>query len=61
MEVRTDQFGYDLIRNDVLQDLLGKDHDAILYWIGRSLARKYPVSTVEDAILFFEKADWGNL
>ncbi|KHF41002.1 YslB family protein [Halalkalibacter okhensis] len=61
MDVQSTQFGYDLIRNDILKDLLGKDHDGILYWIGKSLARKYPLSTVEDAILFFEKANWGSL
>ncbi len=61
MEVETNRFGYDLIRNDVLRDLLGKDHDTILYWIGKSLARKYPVPTVEEMITFFEEANWGTL
>jgi hypothetical protein len=61
MEAEINQFGYDLIRNDVLRDLLGKDHDTILYWVGKSLARKYPVATVEEVITFFEKANWGTL
>ncbi|MDT8859465.1 YslB family protein [Alkalihalobacillus sp. MEB130] len=61
MEDRATQFGYDLIRNDVLKDVLGKEHDSILYWIGKSLARKYPLSNEEETIHFFEKANWGIL
>ncbi|WP_062047847.1 YslB family protein [Bacillus sp. JCM 19034] len=55
------QFGYNLIRNDVLKDVLGKEHDQILYWIGKSLARKYPIATMEELPEFFLKANWGNL
>ncbi|WP_059103864.1 YslB family protein [Shouchella shacheensis] len=54
-------FAYDLIRNDVLKDLLGTEHDSLLYWIGKTLARKYPVETLEEAVEFFAKADWGKL
>lgn len=61
MNQETNQFGYDLIRNDVLKDILGKEHDSILYWIGKSLARKYPIETTEQLITFFEKANWGIL
>lgn len=57
----TDQFGYELIRNDVLKDVLGQEHDSILYWIGKSLARKYPVETSEQLVAFFDKANWGAL
>ncbi|WP_227936664.1 YslB family protein [Alkalihalobacillus deserti] len=61
MERQTKQFGYDLIRNDVLKDVLGKEHDSILYWIGKSLARKYAVATIEELFQFFEDANWGTL
>jgi predicted hydrocarbon binding protein len=61
MERQTAYFGYELIRNDVLKDLLGKEHDSILYWIGKSLARKYPLKTIEDLVYFFEEANWGTL
>ncbi|WP_232718628.1 YslB family protein [Bacillus sp. FJAT-45037] len=55
------RFAYDLIRNDVLKDILGSEHDSIMYWIGRSLARKYPLHTIEETIDFFRKANWGQL
>lgn len=54
-------FGYELIRNDVLSELLGKEKDSLLYWMGKSVARKYPLETIEEMILFFEKAQWGSL
>lgn len=54
-------FGYDLIRNDILRDVLGKEHDSMLYWVGKSLARKYPLQSTEELITFFEKANWGML
>lgn len=56
-----EQFSYHLIRNDVLRDLLGTNHDEILYWAGRSLARKYPLTTIEQLTDFFKRANWGKL
>jgi predicted hydrocarbon binding protein len=54
-------FGYELIREVLLPDLLGKDTASILYWAGKNLARKYPLETVEDIVTFFDKAGWGTL
>ncbi|MBA4538307.1 YslB family protein [Bacillus aquiflavi] len=54
-------FGYELIREVLLTELLGKDTPEILYWAGKRLARKYPLKTVEAVIDFFEKAGWGHL
>ncbi len=54
-------FGYELLRDDVLPDLLGKEHNIILYWSGKSLARKYPVNSIEEIINFFQRAGWGEL
>jgi predicted hydrocarbon binding protein len=54
-------FGYELIREVLLPDLLGKETANILYWAGKNLARKYPLETLDDIIAFFEKAGWGTL
>lgn len=54
-------FGYNLIREDLLKDLLGKDTPEHLYWAGKRLARKYPLNTSDEIIAFFHKAGWGNL
>lgn len=54
-------FGYDLIREVLLQDLLGKDTPELLYWAGKRLARKFPLFSKEETFEFFHKASWGNL
>lgn len=54
-------FGYELIRNDLLNDLLGKEQSDILYWAGKMIARKYPLATFEEIIEFFDQAGWGTL
>jgi predicted hydrocarbon binding protein len=54
-------FGYELLRNDLLAELLGKDQHDILYWAGKMIARKYPLATFEEIIDFFEQAGWGTL
>lgn len=54
-------FGYELLKDDVLPELLGKEHNTILYWAGKSLARKHSLSSIEAIIAFFTKAGWGEL
>jgi hypothetical protein len=54
-------FGYDLIREILLQELLGKDAPELLYWAGKRIARKFPLFSSEEIVEFFYKASWGNL
>lgn len=54
-------FGYELIREILLPEILGKDAPEILYWAGKRIARKYPLSNFEKIIEFFENASWGQL
>lgn len=64
MENTTDTvpvFGYELIREDLLHDLLGNEASDILYWAGKRLARKYPLESGEHIAEFFRQAGWGNL
>jgi hypothetical protein len=60
-EVSVPSFGYELLREEVLSNILGKDSPEILYWSGKQLARSYPLPSLSDIALFFEKAGWGNL
>jgi hypothetical protein len=55
------QFAYELLRSDLLPELLGKEERNILYWAGRHLARKYPLHTMEEVQAFFNEAGWGSL
>lgn len=54
-------FGYELIRDILIPDILGKDTPDILYWAGKSLARKFPLVTTEEINAFFTEAGWGSL
>lgn len=54
-------FGYNLIREDLLKDLLGKDTQDLLYWAGKRLARKYQLTSMEEIYDFFIEAGWGSL
>ncbi len=54
-------FAYELLRGEVLFNLLGKEIHSILYWEGKNIANNYPMQTMDEIITFFEKAGWGNL
>ncbi|MFV8830484.1 YslB family protein [Alkalihalobacterium sp. APHAB7] len=54
-------FGHHLIRNVLMSDLLGKDHENILYWAGKGIARQYPKESLDDIIEFFSTVGWGEL
>jgi predicted hydrocarbon binding protein len=54
-------FGYELIREVLLPEILGKDTPEILYWAGKRLARKFPLPDYDKIIEFFGNASWGEL
>ena len=54
-------FGYELIRDHVLSNILGKHENEILYWAGKDLARNFPLYSMDEAQQFFIEAGWGVL
>ncbi|UQS86782.1 YslB family protein [Nicoliella spurrieriana] len=50
-----------LLRDGVISDLLGEDIHSILYWAGKSMARKYATTNPADLITFFEQSGLGHL
>lgn|SRR5690625_125705 len=60
-ELHTDGAGYDVLRYLGLPELLGQEADTLLYFMGRNIARKLELHTVEDVSYCFEKLGWGNL
>lgn len=54
-------FGYELIREILLPQILGSESAEILYWAGKQLARKFPLQSFAEIMDFFEKAGWGQL
>ncbi|MDF7636682.1 YslB family protein [Leuconostocaceae bacterium ESL0958] len=50
-----------LLRDGLLDNLLGVDYANITYWAGKELARQFPAQTIEELQQFFTKAAWGDL
>jgi len=53
--------GYDVLRYVGLHDLLGEEASSILYFMGKNLARKFELNSIEDLYYFFDKMGWGKL
>ncbi|WP_335872953.1 YslB family protein [Bacillus sp. 2205SS5-2] len=54
-------FSYELLRDTLIPDLLGKHTADLSYWAGKHLARKFPLATNEETVNFFQEANWGIL
>lgn len=53
--------GYDILRYIALPELLGDEKDTLLYFMGKKLARKFSISTIEELTTFFATMGWGSL
>jgi predicted hydrocarbon binding protein len=60
-EISVPSFGYELIREELLTNILGKDAPEILYWSGKQLARTHLLQNLNEISAFFEEAGWGIL
>ena len=49
------------MRDVIIPALLGKETDGILYWIGKDLAREYPVGTTDELIVLTRQLGFGDL
>ena len=50
-----------LYRDTILPQILGADNDAILYWAGKHVSRKYDLSDMDELPEFFDMAEFGTL
>ncbi|KGX93438.1 hypothetical protein N781_10320 [Pontibacillus halophilus JSM 076056 = DSM 19796] len=60
-DIPSTQMGHEVLRTKVLPDLLGKESDTVLYYIGRNLSRMYPCESIDEIGTFFAAMAWGNL
>ncbi|WP_404453393.1 YslB family protein [Virgibacillus necropolis] len=60
-ELQTSGAGYDVLRYLSLPELLGRESDTLLYFMGRNLARILTFDTIEDIYHIFDKLGWGKL
>lgn len=49
------------MRDIILPAILGKETDGILYWIGKDLAREYPVQSIDDLLVLTQQLGFGEL
>ncbi|WP_367341932.1 YslB family protein [Limosilactobacillus sp.] len=49
------------IRDVLLPAMLGKETNGISYWIGKDIAREYPVASVDDLITLTNQLGFGEL
>lgn len=61
LELSVPAFGYELIREELLPEILGNHANDILYIAGKNLARKFPLTSKEELVDFFKKAGWGDI
>lgn len=53
--------GHELIRHIALPELLGQDANMVLYYMGKNLARKFPLTILDELPYFFKQVGWGDL
>lgn len=49
------------LRDVILPAILGKECDEMLYWIGKDLAREYPVATFDDLAILTHQLGLGDI
>ncbi|KGX89046.1 YslB family protein [Pontibacillus litoralis] len=52
---------HEVLRSELLADMLGKEAETILYIMGKNLARTYPCQSIEELTPFFDLMGWGDL
>ncbi|WP_106496982.1 YslB family protein [Lentibacillus sp. Marseille-P4043] len=60
-ELQSSGAGYNVLRYISLPELLGSEANTLLYYIGKDLARKLEIQSLEDVYHIFEKLGWGRL
>ncbi|MEN1968293.1 DUF2507 domain-containing protein [Lentibacillus sp. N15] len=60
-ELTSSGAGYDVLRYMGLPELLGTQADTLLYYLGKNLARKLDITSMEAIYDSFDKLGWGRL
>lgn len=60
-QLHTAGAGYDVLRYLCLPELLGTEKQSLLYFLGKNLARKFEIRSLEDIYHIFKKLGWGTL
>lgn len=60
-DLHTEGAGFDVLRYLALPDLLGEEAPTLLYFMGKNLARKFDIQSIDDIIYIFDQLGIGKL
>lgn len=60
-ELQTSGAGFDVLRYLALPDLLGNEAPTLLYFMGKNLARKFEINSIDDITYIFEMLGIGKM
>src|SRR5699024_12619471 len=60
-DLQSNGAGYDILRYVSLPQLLGKESDTIMYFMGKSLSQTVEISSISDIILLSYDPGWRAL
>ncbi|WP_052111165.1 YslB family protein [Pontibacillus yanchengensis] len=60
-DIPSSLIGHEVLRTQLLPDLLGKESDTILYIMGKNLARYYPCASLDEIETFFTTMGWDHI
>lgn len=60
-QLSSETIGYDILKYVSLPNVFGAENEAIMYYVGRDLARKLEMRSIDDLFYLFEKFRWGKL
>ena len=61
LNLDSDYLSVNVLRDQILPDILSDDLGVISYWAGKRLAQQTQIQTQADREAFFKKAQWGVL
>lgn len=60
-QLSSETIGYDVLKYVSLPNVFGAENEAIMYYVGRDLARNIEMRSVDDLMYLFDKFRWGKL
>lgn len=60
-QLSSETIGYDILKYVSLPNVFGREKEAIMYYVGRDLARNIEMRSMDDLLYLFDKFRWGKL
>src|SRR5699024_4671084 len=60
-QLSSETISYDILKYVSLPNVFGAEKEAIMYYVGRDLARNIEMRSMDDLLYLFDKFRWGKL